>query len=153
MSHEEFSEELKKALQPILDADAIELVEFVCVKTKKALLLKLLVERREGGISLGDCVKLNKKIRNYLDTTNIAGQDYTLEVSSPGADRPLKTKKDFLRGINKRVKIFLKEAINGKIETNGIIVSVEDDNVGIDVSGTVLKVPLDNVLRAKQVIE
>ncbi|MFH0790588.1 MAG: ribosome maturation factor RimP [Candidatus Omnitrophota bacterium] len=153
MDYAAFTEDLKKVLQPILDQESIELVELISVKTKKNLLLRLLVDRSNGGISLGDCVKLNEKIRDHLDTTNIVGPDYMLEVSSPGADRPLKTKKDFLRCINKRVKFFLKDAINGKIETVGIIASVEENNVGIDVSGRVLHVPLGNILRAKQVIE
>ncbi len=148
-----FTDDFEKVLQPILDEEAIELVELVSVKTKKNLLLRLWVERRDGRISLGDCVKLNKKIRDYLDTTNIAGPDYLLEVSSPGVDRPLKTKKDFLRCINRRVKFFLKEAINGKIEISGIIAKVEEDNVCIDVSGRVLEVPLGNISRAKQLIE
>ena len=147
-----FTDELKKALQSILDENAIELVELISVRTKKNLLLRLLVDRRDGGISLGDCAQLNQKIRNYLDTTNIAGPDYLLEVSSPGIDRPLKTKKDFSRCMNRRVKFFLKEAINGKIEIIGIVACVEGDDVNIDVSGRLLRVPLGNILRGKQVV-
>lgn len=153
MDYAAFTDELKKALQPILDEEAIELVELISVRTRKNLLLRLLVDRRGGGISLGDCAQLNEKIRAYLDTTNIAGPDYLLEVSSPGVDRPLKTKKDFLRCMNKRVKFFLNEAINGKIEIIGIIANVEEDNVVIDAGGRVMHMPLVNISRAKQVID
>ncbi len=147
-----FTDELKKSLQPILDENEIELVELISVRTKKALLLRLLVDRRDGGISLGDCAQLNQKIRDYLDTTNVAGPDYLLEVSSPGIDRPLKTRKDFLRCINRRVKFFLKESINGKIEVIGIVAGVECDNVNINAGGRFLQVPLGNILLGKQVI-
>jgi ribosome maturation factor RimP len=153
MDYAAFTEDLKKALQPILDEEAIELVELVSVRTRKNLLLRLLVDRIDGRISLGDCTKLNNKLRDYLDTTNIAGPDYILEVSSPGADRPLRVKKDFLRCLNREVKIFLNEAINGKIEVTGIIVNVGEDNVGIDVKGRIMEVPLANISSGKQVIE
>lgn len=153
MDHAAFTEDLKKALQPILDEEAIELVELISVRTGKNLLLRLLVDRMDSRISLGDCAKLNNKLREYLDTTNIAGPDYILEVSSPGADRPLRVKKDFLRCLNRKVKFFLNGAINGKVEVTGIIANVGEDNVGIDVSGRLMQVPLANISRAKQVIE
>ncbi len=153
MDYAAFTEDLKKALQPILDEEAIELVELTAVRTRKNLLLRLLVDRMDCRISLGDCTKLNNKLREYLDTTNIAGPDYILEVSSPGVDRPLRIKKDFSRCLNKKVKFFLNEAINGKIELTGIIANVGEDNLGIDVSGRLMQVPLANISRAKQVIE
>lgn len=153
MDHAAFTEDLKKILQPILDEESIELVELITVMTRKTLLLRLLVDRIGGGISMGDCAQLNEKIRAYLDTSNIVGPDYLLEVSSPGLDRPLRTKKDFLRCINRRAKFFFNEAINGKIEVIGIIAKVEEDIVRIDINSGVLEVPLENISRAKQVIE
>ncbi len=153
MDYAAFTEDLKKVLQPILDEEAIELVELVIVMARNSLLLRLLVDKNDGRISLGDCASLNKKIRNFLDTGNIIRQDYILEVSSPGADRILKVKKDFARCINRNVKFFLREKINGRIDLSGVISKVEEDKVIIDIGGSVLDVPLHNIIRAKQIIE
>lgn len=153
MDYAVFTEDLKKVLQPILDEEAIELVELIAIMSGKRLLLRLLVDKSEGRISLGDCASLNKKIRDFLDTGNIIEQDYMLEVSSPGVDRILKVKKDFARCINKNVKFFLREKISGRIELSGVVSNVEENKVIIDIGGRVLDVPLDNIIRAKQVIE
>lgn len=153
MDYAVFTEDLKKVLQPILDEEAIELVELITVSAGKRLLLRLLVDKNDGRISLGDCASLNRKIRDFLDTGNIIKQDYMLEVSSPGVDRILKVKKDFARCINKNVKFFLREKISGRIELNGVISHVEENKVIIDIGGRALDVPLDNIIRAKQIIE
>lgn len=153
MDYAVFTEDLKKVLQPILDEEAVELVELVTVMAGNSLLLRLLVDKNDGRISLGDCASLNKKIRDFLDTGNIIKQDYMLEVSSPGADRILKVKKDFARCINKNVKFFLREKISGRIEISGVISNVEENKVIIDIGGGVVDVPLQNIIRAKQIIE
>ncbi len=77
---------------------------------------------------------------------------YILEVSSPGLDRPLKTKSDFLRCINRKAKFFLLESIKGKIELDGIITKVEDDSVYIDIDGDIIEIPLVKVNKAKQLL-
>ena len=115
-------------------------------------MLKLLVHRRDGGISLGDCASLNQRLGDLLDTHNIIQGSYVLEVSSPGLDRPLKTKNDFLRCLDKEVKLFLNEAINGKIEIDGVIYKVKDELVIIDTRDGTLQIPLSKIVKAKQII-
>jgi ribosome maturation factor RimP len=75
----------------------------------------LLADKPQGGISLKDCALLNRLLRDELDTGILSGQ-YTLEVSSPGLDRPLKTKEDFMRCRDRRAVFFLNDSINGKCE-------------------------------------
>lgn len=143
-------DELNKALVDYLERKGLELVEIICRIEGGDLFLKLLVDWPEGGITLGDCSGLNKEISAMLDEKNILDQRYVLEVSSPGLDRPLKTKKDFLRYKNKTVKIFLNEPINGKLEWDGIVDSADEESVYIKTADKPMRIPLLKINRAKQ---
>lgn len=152
MDYAGLTDELKEIIQPVLDEDNIELVELSFVRGRGNSLLRLLVDRRDGAINIGDCARLNRKLLDLLDTRNIIQDSYVLEVSSPGLDRPLKTKNDFLRCLGKEVKFFLNEAINGKIEIDAVICKVEDESVIIDTGVRSLRIPLSKVAKAKQVV-
>jgi ribosome maturation factor RimP len=145
-------EELRVIIQEFLATKNFDLADITYRYEGKNLFLRILVDRLEGGISLGECANLNKEISAILDEKDILQQSYILEVSSPGLDRPLKAKNDFLRCINRMVKIFLKESVNGKSELDGVITKVEEDCVYIDIDNGVVKIPLSKVAKAKQVI-
>jgi len=153
MELNDFGEELKKVIIPALEEENIELVELNFVRRHGSVSLRLLIDIREGGICIGDCARINSKLGNILDTHNLIEERYVLEVSSPGLDRPLKTKNDFLRCLNKEVKIFLKEPINGKIEFQGAVTGAQEDCVVIDSAGQVLRIALTNITKGKQVLK
>jgi ribosome maturation factor RimP len=86
-----------------------------------------------------------------LDENEFIDNRYILEVSSPGLDRPLVTKNDFLRCLKKRVRFFLTEPINGKPEWEGAILKADDEAVYVDI-GEELVIPLSKINKAKQII-
>jgi len=88
-----------------------------------------------------------------LDEKDILKERYILEVYSPGLDRPLSTKNDFLRCINRKVRFWLSEPINGKIEMEGSVTKVDDDSVYVDIKDEAVKIPLLNIKKAKQIID
>lgn len=152
MDYTEFTEELKKIILPFLEEEGAELVELNFIRMRGKSLLRLLVDRKCGGISLGDCSRLNQKIGQALDAADTIKESYVLEVSSPGLDRPLKTKNDFLRCLNKKVKFFLKQAMDGKIEIDARVDRAEDEAVVVDMEGKTQEIPLSNIIKAKQII-
>jgi len=152
METKEFAEELKKIILPALEEEHIELVELNFVRRHGSAFLRLLVDRMEGGISIGDCARLNSKLGNMLEERSLIEERYVLEVSSPGLDRPLKGKKDFLRCLNKQVKVFLNEPINGKIEFEGSVMRVQEEIVVIDNAGEILEIAFVNITKGKQVV-
>ncbi len=152
MYQEEVIEGFKKIILPILEENNVELVGLSLVKAPYRPTLRLLVDKTYGGINLQECARLNEKIGEVLDTQDPMLDKYILEVSSPGLDRPLKTKSDFLRCINRKAKFFLLESIKGKIELDGIITKVADDSVYIDIDGDIIEVPLVKVNKAKQLL-
>ena len=116
------------------------------------LFLRILADRPEGGINLAECSRLNKEIGLALDEKDLLPGRYILEVSSPGIDRPLETKEDFLRCLNKMVRVFLGEALENKTEIEGLIQAIKDDYLVVDADGRNIEIPLAKITKAKQVI-
>lgn len=153
MDYKAFTEELRTIIMPLVENEGLELVELSFVKTGNTSLIRLLVDKKEGGISVGDCARLNSKIGFVLETNETIKDRYIMEVSSPGLDRPLKTKNDFLRCIGRDVKFFFKEPINGKMEVEGEVRNANEDSVDIDINGVLLEIPLLSITKAKQKLE
>lgn len=152
MRKEEFQTELETIIGGYIKAQSLELVEVKFHYEGKSAFLRILVDRPEGGISLGECAQLNTAIGNLLDEKNIIDHRYILEVSSPGLDRPLKTKNDFIRCIGKKVKFFLNEPISGKIEWDGVVKEVKDDCIIIDTAKGIIEAGFTKVVKGKQLI-
>ncbi|MDD2689708.1 MAG: ribosome maturation factor RimP [Candidatus Omnitrophica bacterium] len=151
MDRQAIIEELRNIITEYLEARQIDLVDFIYRYEGPNLILRLLVDKPEGGISLGECALLNTEIGSILDEKDAVQQRYILEVSSPGLDRPLKTKNDFSRCIDKRLKIFLNEEINAGLELEGTVKRIEGDSVYIEINTEQIEIPLSKINKAKQV--
>lgn len=152
MDRYEIITELTAIIGDYLKNQGVDLVDLIYRYEGKNLFLRILVDNSRGGIALDDCVYLNKQISAMLDEKDIIKHRYILEISSPGLDRPLKNKDDFLRSLKKKVRFFFSEPVNGKMELEGMVGEVTDDSVWVDIGGDALKIPLVKINRAKQVI-
>ncbi len=153
MDRQEIIAELQNIIDDYLKIQGLHLVDLIYRHEGRDLIVRILVDRPEGGITVGECSELNNRITSLLDEKDILQTRYILEVASPGLDRPLKTKNDFLRCTNRRVRFFLNESINGKIELEGLISKVENDSVYIESKNEIIEIPLIKINKAKQVIE
>ncbi len=145
--------ELTSIFGDYLKSQGVNLIELIYRYEGRDLFLRILVDRPEGGITLGECAQLNQEISRILDEKDTLKQRYVLEVSSPGLDRPLKTKNDFSCCLNRKAKFFLLESIRGKIELDGIISKVEGNLVYVDMEGEIIEIPLANINKAKQILD
>jgi len=152
MDRYEISAKLENIIGEYLSGQALELIELTHHQEGNNLVLRILVDRSGGGINLGECALLNQEIGKILDLSDCLDRSYLLEVSSPGIDRPLKRKEDFARCINKRVRFFLSEPLEGKLEWAGQIQGVEDQRVLIDAGEIKLEVSLSKINKAKREI-
>jgi len=152
MDRQTLIEELRGMIQEFLIRNQFDLVDLIYRYEGRDLCLRILVDKPEGGITLEDCAHLNKEVSLLLDEKDIMQQKYILEVSSPGLDRPLKTKTDFSRCINRRAKFFLNEAVQGRWEWEGLIQKIENDSIIIETGDVNVKLPLSKIAKAKQVI-
>lgn len=152
MDREQLIQELKVLVAGYIESRGLEFVDLICRYEGRELVLRVLADRPEGGISLQECAQLNRGIGGILDEKEILKEGYLLEVSSSGLDRPLSTKRDFLRCINKKARFFLNEPINERIELEGAIIRVDRETVCVDTGKEVIEIPLPKINRAKQAI-
>ena len=101
---------------------------------------------------LAECTRLNQKVTEAIDQQNLIGQRYLLEVSSPGLDRPLRTPRDFLRVMGRPVKFFLSQPVQGKLEHQGIVKQITDQEVLMETQTTQIAIPLNLINKAQQII-
>ena len=146
-------DKIKEVIQPLLQEEAVELVEIIYRREGNRQVLRLLVDK-EDGIVLSDCVKLNEKISQVLDESSLITERYVLEVDSPGIDRPFKTKRDYERAKGRMVRVTLNEAILDKKEYIGRLEEILEDYIKVDVGKKgVIDVPFTKIARARQEVE
>ena len=148
-------EKLKTLVADYLKEENIILVDLNFQSRGRKSILRILVDEPEGGISLDRCAYLNNEISELLDREDLIETRYTLEVSSPGIDRPLRTREDFSRCLNRKVKIFFNQSQGqGQIyEISGVITFVTDAGINLDLEGQIQQIPFDQIKKAKQIIE
>lgn len=145
--------QVENLLLPVIAQSGLELVELNLTQNGAAYTIEVLADHPQGGITLQECVKLNKKIVEVLDAFELLAEGYELVVASPGLDRLLKGQKDFGRLVGRRVKVLLTEKIEGQREYSGVIKAAGDDAVVIVFNKKQeVKVPYAKILKAVLVI-
>ena len=156
MSCENYSEEnrplaevVRDAVADVLASQGVELVDLSFRREGSRMVLRLLVDK-PGGITVDECTHVNQMIGEILDREDLIHDRYTLEVSSPGLDRPLVTKRDFERNIGRKVKITMDKALIDleKVE-EGKLCQVDAENIVIiGRDGTSKIIPLKGIKKA-----
>ena len=139
-------EEIQNALQPIADEMSIEIVE-VELKQGKSPTLTVYIDT-EGGVDLNTCEKFHRAIDPVLDEVNPTfDAPYTLNVSSPGLDRPLKTARDFQKRMGERVEVKLFAPLKGKKLYEGTLVDYDGNCFEIEEKGERIKFEIAKVAK------
>jgi ribosome maturation factor RimP len=143
---------IRELISGLFESRQLDLVDLKMQREKGRMFLRFFVDKSEGGITLDECANLNTEIGKILDETGIIQESFVLEVSSPGLDRRLITEKDFRRVINKNIRIFLSEEVEGRLEFIGQLLRVEAEKIVIFFNEKEITIPLDKINKAKQVI-
>jgi len=134
--------------RPILDDLGLELVEVQFRRESGGWILRLFIDR-EGGVNLDDCASVSRQVSSYLEVEELIDHAYNLEVSSPGLERPLKRKEDFVRFAGRKVRVKLKEPIDGQRVFFGLLGPVAGETLTLDIDGQQMEIDLDAVARAR----
>ncbi|MEP6169244.1 MAG: ribosome maturation factor RimP, partial [Rhodopirellula bahusiensis] len=110
--------------------------------------LRVFIEDVENGISIEDCEKVSRQISGVMDVEDPIQSEYTLEVSSPGMDRPLFRLEHYEAFAGQQVQIRLRMAFEGRRKFNGLIKGVEGDDVVVIVDDHEYLLPFDSIERA-----
>lgn len=142
-------EQIKNHVIPILDSMDMELVDIQYRTEGHGWVLRLFIDI-EGGVTLDHCATVSREVGQVLDVEDIIEHTYNLEVSSPGVERPLKSIKDFERFTGKKARIKLQEAVEGGKTFEGIIESVEGEEITLAADGKIIiKCTFDQLNKAR----
>ncbi|WP_291292961.1 ribosome maturation factor RimP [Enterococcus sp.] len=119
---------------PILEAQNFELVEVEFVKEGKSWFLRVFIDK-EGGIDIEECAYVSEQLSDKLDACDPdpIPQAYFLEVSSPGAERPLKKEEDYHRAIGEYIHLSLYQPVEGEKQFEGFLQSFDDEQLVIKI--------------------
>lgn len=135
----------ERLVMPIVQRENFELVDLEYKKEGSNWYLRIYIDKA-GGITLDDCQKVSEQLGEELDREDPISENYFLEVSSPGLDRPLKKDSDFIRFAGEIVEVKLYEALNGNKVIEGELVGLEDNMIKINVANVgLLELPKEKV--------
>ncbi|MBR5439558.1 MAG: ribosome maturation factor RimP [Clostridia bacterium] len=144
------NQEILEFLKPYANSLNLEIVE-VEFKTSKNPQLTVYIDK-DGGVDLNSCEEFHNLINEPLDVLDPYGGAYTLNVSSPGLDRPFKTERDFLKRIGKMVEVKLYAPIRGKKEFEGVLKEYNVTTVKIEVNGEDVVLELSKIAKICEAI-
>jgi ribosome maturation factor RimP len=148
------AEKARQVVQPPVEGAGYELVDVAWKHEQGGWVLRVFVDK-PGGITHVDCERVSRELSTVLDVNDFIPHAYTLEVSSPGLERPLVTLEHFRRFIGKKAKVRLKQGVAGRRNFSGLIVAVSGDSgtVTLEVDGTEQALPIADLDRAHLVLD
>ena len=153
-SNDDLATRIRAVVGPVLDEHDVELVE-VEVRGARGSRVVAVVGDKDDGLDLDLIADLSRTIGDKLDEDDLVDGKYTLEVSSPGVDRPLRTTQSFRRNVGRDVRVVRnRDAIDRgeKGELTGTLESVDDDGLTLTVGKDTVVVPHDDVDHGKVVL-
>jgi ribosome maturation factor RimP len=145
---------LLELLDPVAEAAGYEIVRLRLMGGEHARRLQIMGERPDGDMNVEDCARLSRAISEVMDAADPISGEYTLEVSSPGVDRPLTRLKDFEAYEGFEARLELDRVAEGRKRFRGILAGVEDGQVAIDLEGeeATALVPFAWIVEAKLIL-
>jgi len=158
---------LMRLLEPPVEASGYELVDLEYARHGRGAVLRLFIDRppRGGGpgdagvehaqeaapagVTVEDCARVSHAVSRLLDVEDPIKGSYTLEVSSPGADRILRKREHFERFVGERVFVELKLPIEGRRRFAGVLRSVTGDSIVVESDGQAHSLPLERIQKAR----
>ncbi len=152
MTSKEIIDRVKAIAHPILASEGMELVEVDYRRESRGWVLRLYLDK-DGGITLDDCTRISQEVGRSLDVEDLILTPYTLEVSSPGLNRPLKDEKDFIRYGGHVIKVKTFNPIENRRQFKGKLLRVLEERIEMETEGKIFQIPLSNIAKANLVFE
>jgi ribosome maturation factor RimP len=159
IGQEPIAEQARRLLEPVIEREGLELVEVEWAREGAAWVLRLYVDRPGGAVTVDDCQALSRTIDPILDVEDFIEPAYTLEVSSPGVERPLRKPQDFDRYAGSRAHVRTYGPIEATAPTQGAaagprknwtgtLKGFRDGAVEIEVDGALHRIPHEKIAKA-----
>lgn len=146
------TDQVAELLTDILEKHQLELVDVEYVKEGKNWFLRVFIDK-ETGVDIEECSVVSEQLSEKLDETDPIPHVYFLEVSSPGAERPLKNEKDFVKSVGKYVNVKTYEPIEGSKEFEGTLLSYDAAQITLSIKIKTrtkeISIPTEKVAKAR----
>lgn len=140
--------QLVDLVRPAVEALGFEFVGLEYLSNPKNRLVRIYIDREPDGISVDDCADVSREVSALLDVEDPVAGHYSLEVSSPGLERPLFEPEHYRRFAGQRAVLHLHAPIERRRKLNGTLLDATDDEVAIEIDGERVVVPFDAIRRA-----
>lgn len=151
MSTPKIKATVEQMVTPYLEEHGFELVDVEYVKEGSNWFLRVFVDK-DGGIDIDDCGRISEYLSEKLDENDPIPSAYFLEVSSPGAERPLKKAEDVSKAVGKDVFVTTYEPVGGLKEFEGRLLSFENDELVVEIGKKSHTIPYSKVASARLAI-
>ena len=143
--------ELKELLEPTINSLGLELLGIEFLPSLGNAMLRIYIDAPERLVAIEDCEAVSREVSASLDVNDPIASQYTLEVSSPGIDRPIFSLAQFAKLIGEQVKVSLSLPQDGRRRLQGIVTAITDDSVCLQCDGKEFVVAFNNVDKARLV--
>jgi len=141
---------VRELAEPICNVEGAELIHIEYQRETGGRILRLYIDK-PGGITLGDCSEISSQLGDILDLKLETEDAYTLEVSSPGIDRPVSRLSDFEKFKGELARIKIARPINGQKNFKGILSGVTDSNILLKTEKKSVTIPFQDIIKARLV--
>ena len=141
-----------KIINEIIKGKEYELVDVEYVKEGPFMYLRIYLDK-EGGITIDDCSEISRAFNKKIDEINFIDEQYYLEVSSPGVERPFKKEADYIKNLNEEVEVKLFSPVNKLKHIKGTLLKKEPESIVVKVNGEEISIEIKNISKINKVVE
>lgn len=152
MAQNKVAVKIEEMVAPVAERMGVELVDVEFVKEGGRWFLRIFIDK-PGGVGLDDCQAVSEQVDRLLDEKDPIEHSYTLEVSSPGIERPLKKQSDYERFKGHLVSITTYAPLNGQKRFTGHLTDASQSGIVLDIKGSQMNIPMEQVASARLAVE
>ncbi|MFU8877712.1 MAG: ribosome maturation factor RimP [Wenzhouxiangellaceae bacterium] len=141
-------DELSELIRPVVEALGYEFVGLEYLSNPKNRLVRIYIDRDPDGINVDDCADVSREVSALLDVEDPVSGHYSLEVSSPGIERPLFEPAHYQRFVGETVALQLNAPVDNQARFTGRLVDADDRHARLEVDGGMLEVAYEEIRRA-----
>jgi len=146
-------EKIAEVAEALIQAEGMGLVDWQFRKEGRTWFLRIFIDK-PGGVSLDDCADISRQLGDQIEVHDLIPHSYTLEVSSPGLDRPLKKDQDFLQSLGKLIQLNTRDPLEGQFFFKGILMAYTPGGLlRLAEEKKSWEIPVFNIAKARLVFE
>tara|TARA_Y100001960_G_scaffold331108_1_gene427049 strand:- start:443 stop:907 length:465 start_codon:yes stop_codon:yes gene_type:complete len=152
MTQDSLSQVVSRLVEPVLRDEGLELFDIEYKNEGKRWFLRIFIDK-PSGVTLDDCQNASHLLEGLIEVENLIEREFVLEVSSPGLDRPLKKERDFLRNLNRRIRLTTFSPIHNQKNFSGVVKDFKDGFLCLETKKELVKIPLESIAKARLEID